>query len=238
MGRYGELNAGEEHPCATSIGGYTFKRPELLELALTHASYRNEHTDVPGDNERLEFLGDSVIHAIVAHMVYEACPEATEGFLTRLKARLVCTDALAQCARALSLGDMLRVGRGANCCDQVGHRETVLESCFEAVVGAVYLDGGFDAAYEMVSVLLGPVMQALVQRPDRLKDPKTLLQEKCLAKYHEVPEYRVVGGTGPSHRPKFTVEVALPDGSRYQGQGRSRRAAEMEAARQALAKWT
>ncbi len=215
--------------------GYRFNNPDLLRQALVHRSYLNEN---PGlglpDNERLEFLGDVVLSLIVAETLFRRFPDLPEGKLTRLRAWLVRTETLARWARELDLGAELLLSRGE---EQTGGRSrpSILASAFEAVLGAVYLDGGLDAARRVLLPFVERELEKL-RDPDEVLDPKTRLQEVAQARWQVTPSYVTVHQSGPSHRRKFTVEVRLGDRVLATGQGYSKQAAEQEAARIALAR--
>ena len=209
----------------------SFQDPSLLRLALTHRSYVYE---TPGaalaTNERMEFLGDSILALISADFLYRTFPTLTEGELTDVRAVLVRTETLATFARELSIGDHLRMGKG-----EQGTKESprVLASSFEAVLGAIYLDQGLEKVQQFLVPRLEPIATNIVEK--RLfKDSKSLFQE--LAQAHEsiTPSYRLANQEGPSHNRTFTIEVMLGDTVAGQGQGRNKQAAEQEAARNAL----
>ena len=143
--------------------GYRFKEPDLIVRAMTHRSYRNENSDVPWDNERLEFLGDAVLSIVVATLLWQEYPEEDEGSLTRARARLVSEEALARCARRFDLGKYLLLGRGE---DATGgrDRDSVLADAFEAMVGAIYVDGGNDVASKRVQAFLAPELNTDFRR--------------------------------------------------------------------------
>jgi len=209
--------------------GYSFKDKKVLELALTHPSFKNEHPEVSEHNQRLEFLGDAVIELIVGEALFRALPDAGEGRLTRLKASLVSTKRLASIARSVELFGFIRAGEGAKKMDAVQEKERVLCACLEAVIGAIFLDGGFDEARRCVTRLFASDIEEVLSRQDE-KDPKSLLQEVVLQKWQRLPLYRLVSSSGPSHAPIHVVEVSLPDGSLFHGEGRSKKEAEMRAA--------
>lgn len=215
--------------------GYRFSNPDLLRQALVHRSYLNEN---PGfglpDNERLEFLGDVVLSLVVAETLFRRFPDLPEGKLTRLRAWLVRTETLARWARELDLGADLLLSRGE---EQTGgrNRPSILASAFEAVLGAVYLDGGLEAVRRVLLPFVERELENL-QDPDEVLDPKTRLQEVTQARWQVTPSYVTVHQSGPSHRRKFTVEVRLGDRVLATGQGSSKQAAEQEAARAALAR--
>jgi len=227
------METGEAINALQSRIGHEFRDRNLLVAALTHSSFCNESRDPVEDNERLEFLGDAIVSTAIAAAAFEAFPASREGDLTRLKAALVSEPSLAERARELGLGELLRVGRGAGHGDRVGGLPRVLADAFEALVGAVYLDAGFEVARALVLAQLGPALAAW--KPDgRPRDAKSRLQEACLASSHATPRYRVLSAAGPSHEPCFEVEVNLPDGRTFPGVGRSKKDAEQVAAAAAL----
>jgi ribonuclease-3 len=207
--------------------GYAFRDPGLLALALTHRSAG------AANNERLEFLGDGLVNFVAAETLYRARPDAGEGDLSRLRASLVCEDALARLAETLGLGDALTLG-AATLRSGGFRRASILADTLEAVLGAVYLDGGFDEGRAACERLLVP---ALAQLPDAaaLKDAKTRLQEYLQGLGRPLPVYELLHAEGPEHRPSFTVNCRLADrGDATEGQASSRRAAEQAAAEQML----
>jgi ribonuclease-3 len=203
--------------------------PRLRE-ALTHPSFANEAAQP--DNQRLEFLGDSVLGACIAEDLLEAHPEAEEGELTRRRAALVNAEALAQWARAVRLGDSLAMGRGARA--SVEKEQTnVLADAVEALIAAVYLARGLPGARALVREIArhaGPLTERLASL-----DPKGALQQKVQAEGGQAPRYRVVASHGPPHEPRFEVEVLIGDAVVARGAGRSKRLAERSAAEAALA---
>ncbi len=212
--------------------GYSFQDSVLLQTALTHSSYANEHQRSGAVcNERLEFLGDSILGLVTAKRLYLEHPEMPEGQMTRLRAELVCEQSLCRAARSLDLGSFLRLGRGEA---QGGGstRPSILADAMEAVLAAVYLDGGMDAAAEIVNrVILEPLLgntKALLQ------DYKTILQELVQRQSGHSLAYQLVAATGPDHDKLFTVEVQINGYSRGRGQGHSKKLAEQAAAQDAL----
>lgn len=228
----GESGVESDLSGAEKAIGVSFRDKKLLELALTHPSYRNEQHCEEGDNERLEFLGDAVISLVVSAMAYQRFWEATEGDLTRARARLISRQTLSGIARALDLGRFMRLGQGARRSDSVAERDSVLCAAFEAVVGAIFLDSGYEVAKNFVERCLGPEIEKIAL--SELKDPKTKLQEYFQAQRQKVPRYRTLAHSGPAHAPIFEVEVVLPTGETFLGMGGSRKEAEQEAARKAL----
>jgi ribonuclease-3 len=206
---------------------YRFGHPSLLQQALTHRS-----AGAP-NNERLEFLGDGVLNFIVAAELFHAKPHAAEGELSRLRASLVRRETLARIARDIHLGDYLCLGTGE--LKSGGFtRETILADALEAVIGAVFLDGDFDACRDMVARLWRPYLGALPEATE-LKDPKTRLQEYLQGKKISLPEYRVVDISGKAHEQQFTVECQVKGLQlSVRSPGASRRRAEQAAARRIL----
>jgi ribonuclease-3 len=206
--------------------GYTFSRPDLLAQALTHRSYGALN------NERLEFLGDSVLNCSVARALYDAFPDLPEGSLSRLRANLVRQETLAEIAAALKLGDSLRLGEGE--LKSGGFRRpSILADALESLFGAVFLDAGFDAAQRVVRGLFDPLVAQIDPKASG-KDAKTQLQELLQSRRLPLPDYRLVDTEGEAHDQSFTVECVLARPAiNTRGVGKSRRAAEQEAARQA-----
>ena len=213
--------------------GLKFKNGDLLQQALTHRSYINEHgDDSASDNERLEFLGDAVLDFLVGDMLYQRFPDMPEGDLTRLRAALVRTESLAELARNLGLGQALRMGKGE---DASGGRERLTNLCatFESVVGALYLDQSLDAVRAFVSPLLDSLLEQILA-DSRDKDARSRLQEWSQATHNLTPAYRTVSATGPDHQKEFLVEVVIGERGVAHGTGRSKQAAAQAAAREAL----
>jgi ribonuclease-3 len=215
----------------TEIAGYRFTDESLLEDALTHSSYLHEHPEEDArDFERLEFLGDAVVDLVVGEELYRRFPEATEGELTALRAALVSSAALAEVGRRLGLPERSRLGRGE---EDTGGRGRIglAASLYESVVGAVYLEGGLDAARAVVDRTMGDAIAATLAAPH--KSPKTLLQEWAQAGHHSLPIYRTLQMSGPEHRRDFVIEVEVA-GNVAQGAGPSKRSAEEAAAAKLL----
>ena len=210
---------------------YSFKNRTLLENALSHSSYANEKHLKYGSNERLEFLGDAVLSVIVADYLYKNFPDRPEGELTKLRASLVCEKSLCGFARNLQLGDFLLLGRGE---EQNGGRErdSILADAFEAVLAAVYLDGGMDIAREYV---LRFIKEELSHTEDEaFHDYKTILQEVIQRNPEERLSYVLCGESGPDHNKSFSVEVYLNSNVIGSGTGKTKKRAEQMAAKDAL----
>jgi len=211
--------------------GVHFHNPKLLSLALTHRSYIYETPGVEqNSNERLEFLGDSILAFVSADFLFRTFVNLTEGELTDVRAVLVRTETLADFAREIELGKYLIVGKGEH---NTVRGQRVLASTFEAVLGAIYLDQGMMAVQQFLRPRLEPLARNIVGK--RLfKDNKSLFQELAQAHDGITPSYRIVSQEGPSHNREFTVEVLLGDRVIGRGQGRNKQSAEQEAARAAL----
>ncbi len=211
---------------------YGFKNKDLLDNALRHTSFVNEQQQ-PGisDNERLEFLGDAVLNIIISHMLMVRFPELNEGDLSRTRSFLVNETRLAEIALTLELGRFIRLGKG-EILSGGQTKKSILADAYEAVVAAVYLDGGFDCAFEMVSNHFADHFDDIAQSP-RNTDYKSRLQEMVQATMKLAPEYRLVKESGPDHDKTF--EVLLEAGDLCaSGTGKSKKAAEQQAARRAL----
>jgi ribonuclease-3 len=217
--------------------GVPFRDVSLLQQAFIHSSYINENPSCQLlDNERLEFLGDALLSFIVAEKLYHEFPHFGEGELTEIRILLVRQETLAQLALALKLGDYLHLGKGE---EATGGRErqTNLADVFESLVGAIFLDQGLDAARDFVLSNFGSRLER-VRAEGIWRNYKALLQEFTQAKFRQLPTYRVVEVSGPDHDKGFTVEVVLGDRVLGVGSGKSKRAAEMEAARLAWENFT
>lgn len=211
---------------------YKFNNINLLKNALTHSSYANEVRGGTTSNERLEFLGDSVLSIIVSEHIFKRFPDMPEGELTRLRSSLVCEKALCGFSRELCLGEHLRLGRGE---DKGGGRErdSILADAFEAVLASIYLDGGMDAAKQFVLRFVLRELHSNNEEND-FKDYKTLLQEIIQRNPEESVTYILTGEEGPDHDKRFTVEVRLNSNKIGVGSGKSKKRAEQMAAKQAL----
>lgn len=214
--------------------GYAFRDRALLVQALTHRSYLHEHPEVgAGSNERLEFLGDAILHFLVAEALYAQFPDASEGQLTALRAGLVCTASLAAIAEALGVAGYVRVSRGEATIDGRG-RQSILADTFEALIAAAYRDAGLESTRQLVQRLMGPRLAAGPEAAGG-GNVKGRLQELIQATAGLTPFYRVVERSGPDHAERFTVEVVAGEQVLGQGTGVGKREAEQAAARAALA---
>ncbi len=209
-----------------TIIGYTFKDPILLETALTHTSFANESKTPVHHNERLEFLGDSVLSIVVADYLFHHWKNRPEGDLTRARASLVCESALFEFAKEIDLGKYLRLGKGE---ERGGGRQrpSVVSDAFEALIAALYLDGGMETARNFI---LPFITEGKTAGPDY----KTRLQEVVQQNPEEILRYEVLSETGPDHAKHFEMAVYLNSNQIGRGSGHSKKAAEQEAARQAL----
>lgn len=208
--------------------GIEFSNKLLLETSVTHRSYLNEHRDVPEHNERLEFLGDAVLELIVSDYLYRKFADRAEGELTSFRSALVRTDSLAESAKKLKIGEYLRLSRGE---EESGGREKdyLLANAFEAILGAIYLDKGYEKARDFVYRTLIPKLAEIVEY--RLDiDNKTKIQELAQSEYKTTPTYEVIDERGPDHDKTFTVVVKIDDKIVGKGTGSSKQKAEEKAA--------
>ena len=212
------------------IIGYTFQNKKLLRQALTHSSYANEKKlGKLGCNERLEFLGDAVLELISSDFLYKKFPQIPEGELTKKRASLVCEPSLAYCAREFGLPEFLLLGKGEN---MTGgrNRDSIVSDATEALLGAIYLDGGFSNAKKFVlNFILNDI-----EHKQLFYDSKTILQEVVQGHYEEPLHYELIGEEGPDHDKRFLVEAVIGNTTIGEGSGHTKKAAEQEAAYQAL----
>jgi ribonuclease-3 len=211
---------------------YQFSQVKLLEEAMTHSSYANERHENNMHNERLEFLGDAVLELCISASLYARFPEAREGELTTLRSRLVNQESLAAIARSIDLDAKIILGKGEEA--QGGRvRDSLLSDAFEALLGAIFLDGGFTAAQEAVN---GFFEEAWPEKSGRAKskDAKSRLQEVTQQRFKERPVYSLAGSEGPEHDKIFTVRLELPGGIAFTARGSSVKRAEQNAAVKAL----
>ena len=211
----------------------TFKNKSLLDQSLTHRSWVNEHKGQRGSNERMEFLGDAILEYIVSKEIYGMFPDKEEGYLTALRANLVNTVALADVANKLGLGPLLFLSKGE---EDGGGREnsSLLADTVEAIIGAVFIDRGIDAAESFIKENI--LVDAATKASQPLKDYKSRLQEMVQAKGLPAPKYQVAEESGPDHDKKFVIEVLVNGESWGKGEGKSKSTAEQDAACQVLSK--
>lgn len=212
--------------------GYTFRNRKLLKQALTHPSLSAEKKGESENNQRLEFLGDAVLQLVLTEYLYRVLPDDGEGRLTQLRASVVSRPALAACARRLELGPCLRLGRGEDG-NQGRERDSNLADAFEAVLGALHLDGGMEASQEVLMRLMQDTLEQALEGEDA-SNPKGKLQELLQAIDGESPVYRVVGEDGPDHQKEFIMEVLWGGRVLAVGAGASKKSAETAAAETAL----
>ena len=211
--------------------GYRFNDRKLIMQALSHSSYANEKKRPGGSNERLEFLGDSVLSIVVSEYLYTHLTSVAEGDLTKMRASLVCEKSLHIFAQQINLGDYLLLGKGE---ENTGGRErpSILADAFEAVIAAVYLDGGMEAAKKHILRFMPKDIET--RKTPVFRDFKTVLQEVVQMNPEEKVEYVLIGAEGPDHNKRFVVEVCLNDQVIGRGKGRSKKDAEQLAAKEAL----
>lgn len=211
----------------------TFSDKSLFDQALTHRSWVNEHKGVRRSNERMEFLGDAILEYIVSKEIYGIFPDKEEGYLTALRANIVNTVSLASIANKLELGPILYLSKGEE--DGGGRtNDSLLADTVEAIIGAIYLDGGIDKAEDFIKTNILVDLKDKASQP--LKDYKSRLQEKVQAEGLAAPKYQVVEESGPDHNKKFVIEVIIGGKSWGRGEGKSKSTAEQDAACNVLAK--
>jgi ribonuclease III len=212
--------------------GYRFKRTDLLDESLRHSSFTNEQSDPNmADNERLEFLGDAVLNLTVGHILMQHFPELKEGDLSRMRANLVNETQLAAIARKLDIGYHVRLGKGEIQTDG-REKNSILANTFEAVIAAIYLDGGFDAAYDMVFEHFSALLNAMAA-PNAGHDYKSRLQELVQMTTKTMPVYTLINENGPDHDKTFWIVLEVGE-IRTEGVGKSKKMAEQDAARKAF----
>ncbi len=214
--------------------GHAFQNPQLLETALTHRSFYFENRAVsPAHYERMEFLGDAVLDLIVSELLIKAFPQMNEGTLSKWRASLVNETVLGEIARGLDLGRHIRLGKSEEK-ERENLRPRLLSSAFEAVVAALYMDGGLECARKFLESQLASRIETLDSEIEFAADFKTRLQEITQKRFHTVPDYQLVQSEGPEHAKVFTYEVFINGERAGKGAGPSRKSAEQEAARRAL----
>ena len=213
--------------------GYEFTNIELLRQALTHSSFANERHKKQSDNERLEFLGDAVLELVSSEYLFLHYPKMPEGELTKFRASIVCEPTLALCTQEIDLGRYLYLGKGE---DLTGgrKRKSILSDALEAVIGAIYLDGGFEAAKAFIHRFI----LVDIEHKKLFHDSKTILQELAQGTYKTELSYVLLEEVGPDHDKQFTVEARMGDRVVGHGTGHTKKAAEQEAAYEALLKLT
>lgn len=215
--------------------GYVFQDPDILRNALTHSSYANEATskgEKTPSNERLEFLGDSVLSLVVSRYLYEEFPDLPEGDLSKIRAQTVCEKTLAQFARKISLGDHLLLGHGERQ-NKGNERDSILSDAFEALLAALFLDGGIQPVKAfLLPMAIEQIHETLASH--HTTDYKTMLQQIVQQESSEILDYMLISETGPAHKRVFEVEARLNSNIIGRGKGFSKREAEQNAAREAL----
>jgi ribonuclease-3 len=219
---------------------YRFKRPDLLREAITHKSYYHENkNDVRQDNERLEFLGDAVLDLVIAELLINCLPNATEGDLSKAKAQLVSEPMLNQIARQIEIGRFVFLGKGEEL-TQGREKPSILADALEAIIAALYLDGGFDEAKAFVGRCFEEPLQGLTKfsgaepSAPAHSDYKTSLQELCQKKFETLPVYELLRQSGPDHQKQFEIQLFISGRVISQGVGRTKKEAEQMAAKEAL----
>lgn len=213
--------------------GYRFKDTAQLQQAFQHASYVNENVDEKlKDNERLEFLGDAVLDLAISHLLMDRFPSADEGTLSRFRAMLVDEQGLCRVASRLHLGDFVLLGKGEE--QTQGRRKpSILANTMEALLGAMYLDGGYESAFQVIQHIFAVSLER-IDTPEMVHDFKSRLQEFTQKMNRMMPRYRLVDENGPPHDRRFVVEIAYNGRTIARGEGRSKKEAEQHAAREAL----
>ena len=217
--------------------GYSFKNRELLETALTHSSYSREAAEGQEHNERMEYLGDAMLDAIIGEKLYRLFPGKEEGFLTRTRASLVCEKSLAAAGRRININEYLRLGRGE---EKTGgrNRDSIIADAVEAVIGAVFLDSDYETAGEMVLRLFAEAIEDAEKGKFIITDYKTELQERLQAEGSRIDRgrYTDTDQEGPDHNKIFTVKLLIDGKEVSEGKGKSKKQAQQAAAEQALAR--
>lgn len=214
--------------------GYVFQEPLLLVNAFTHRSYANENPSLScQDNERLEFLGDAVLQLCVSDLLMKHFPDFTEGQLSKTRAALVNEQSLAALGRRFGLGNHLLLGKGEEASGGRG-KTSLIADAFEAIIAAVYLDGGYSQASRLIDDLFAEMISTGKEGAPPYRDYKSTLQELCQSRFHETPKYQLLNEYGPDHDKTFEVELAVVESVKETGTGKSRKEAEQQAARKAL----
>lgn len=213
---------------------YSFRNPEVLKQALTHKSFHNENASASsGHNEKLEFLGDSVLDLALSAILMKKYPELDEGALSKIRASLVNENFLAEMAKSIELDKHMYLGRGEE--KMLGAGKPRLQaSCFEAVIGALYMDGGLEPAYAWIEKLFTDKLENINLNDFFATDYKTILQEKIQKIYKVTPEYKLLKHEGPDHDKVFHSEIVVEENVSFTGVGRTKKASEQDAAKKAL----
>lgn len=214
--------------------GYTFANPALLLLPFIHCSYYNEHREIQEHNERLEFLGDAILGTLVSDYLYHLLPNAPEGELSSLRSRLVEASSCCRYVTKLQIDQYILLGKGEKTNEMGRGRDTILADFFEALIGAVYLDGGLESARKFLLDNFLEEMKSIINNPQ--SNWKAVLQDYCQKKYRKAPSYEVVDETGPEHSKHFTIIVKLNENELGRGSGASKKEAQQAAAGDALSK--
>lgn len=215
--------------------GYPFKDRSLLALAFVHRSFINENRDIKQHNERLEFLGDSVLGMLIADYLYRYFPHTPEGELSYLRSRLVEATSCVDYIQSLQISQYVLLGKGERMNDGRG-RESILADLFEAIIGAIYLDGGIEAARQFLFRNFSDKIDAILKTP--LRNWKALLQDYCQKKYQQTPVYQVLLETGPDHSKNFQISVLVNHQELGRGEGASKKEAQQAAAADALTRFS
>lgn len=223
----------EHAPAIESTLGYSFRDRSLLALAFIHRSYVNEHRDVPQHNERLEFLGDSILGMLIAEHLYRHLPTTPEGELSYLRSRLVEASSCVMYVQKLHLEKHILLGKGERMNDGRG-RETICADLFEAIFGAIYIDGGLEAARAFLFNNFSEEINAILKTP--LRNWKAVLQDYCQKNFQKAPSYTVLEEVGPDHSKTFTISVSINEQELGRGTGSSKKEAQQAAAGDAVAK--
>jgi ribonuclease-3 len=223
----------QQAPEIESRLGYQFKDKSLLALAFVHRSFINENRDVNEHNERLEFLGDSVLGILIAEFLYRKLPTTPEGDLSYLRSRLVEASSCMAFIQKLNLESYVLLGKGERLNDGRG-RDSILADLFEAVIGAIYLDGGIESARQFIFRNFTPEIDAILMTP--LQNWKAMLQDHCQKKFQQAPNYHVLSESGPDHSKLFKIMVKLNDDELGVGEGPSKKEAQQAAAADAVSR--
>lgn len=221
------------HSKLEHILGYSFQNPSFFTEAFTHKSFSNENPNTP-HNERLEFLGDAVLELVITEFLFFRFPEEPEGQMTKLRSAIVKTDSLANAARNLGLGGFLRMSRGETA-NRGSEKTPILANVFEALIGALYRDGGFTIAQDFIKKTLFPELDAILEHNLHL-DPKSAFQEFAQEKWEKTPNYQVLSESGLDHEKNFVAGVFVGEEQMGEGMGSSKQKAEISAAKNALKK--